>query len=65
MDPTAGANTAKKLSNWGFGSANGAAVWSSSEYNSYGTVYVTSNGTVSYNYKYPRLGVVPVLEIPA
>ena len=65
MDPTAAANTAKKLSNWGFGSANGAAVWSSSEYGSNYAVYVYSSGHVYRDNKYAQFGVVPVLEIPA
>ena len=64
-DPTASANTAKKLSNWGFGSANGAYVWSSSEYHSNAAVAVTSNGDVTTNGKGNQFGVVPVLEIPA
>lgn len=65
-DPTAAANTSKKLStNWGFGSAGGANVWSSSEYDSNSAVTVSSNGNVSNDYKYYQFGVVPVLEIPA
>ena len=65
MDPTAAANTAKKLSNWGFGSANGAYVWSSSETNSASAVSVGSSGGVGGYTKYYQFGVVPVLEIPA
>ena len=65
MDPTAAANTAKKLSNWGFGSATGARVWSSSEGDSGGAVGVASNGAVNYYNKNAQFGVVPVLEIPA
>lgn len=64
-DPTANANTAKKLSNWGFGSASGPYVWSSSESNGNDAVFVYSNGNVHANYKGSQFGVVPVLEIPA
>ena len=64
-DPTAAANTAKKLSAWGFGSARGAYVWSSSEYSSYNPVCVGSGGDVIYYDKSGQFGVVPVLEIPA
>jgi hypothetical protein len=64
-DPTAAANTSKKLSAWGFGSADGAGVWSSSEYGSYYAVRVTSSGSVGYDSKSNQFGVVPVLEIPA
>lgn len=64
-DPTASANTTKKLSNWGFGSAGGAAVWSSSECGGAHAVGVYSGGNVNYNYKDGQFGVVPVLEIPA
>lgn len=65
-DPTAAANTSKKLStNWGFGSAGGAYVWSSSECTSDYAVHVNSNGHVNDNYKTNQFGVVPVLEIPA
>jgi hypothetical protein len=63
-DPTAAANTSKKLSAWGFGSADGAGVWSSSEYGSYYAVRVTSSGSVGYDSKSNQFGVVPVLEIP-
>ena len=65
LDTTAAANTTKKLSNWGFGSADGAAVWSASEAISYGAWYVTSSGGSNNPYKYTRFGVVPALEIPA
>ena len=65
-DPTAAANTAKKLSAWGFGSADGAYVRSSSEYGSDTAVYVSASGGVNDGYtKGHRFGVVPVLEIPA
>jgi len=64
-DPTAAANTAKKLSNWGFGSALGASVWSSSEYSDNTAVRVSSGGGVNYGNKNYQFGVVPVLEIPA
>ena len=64
-DPTAAANTAKKLSAWGFGSAGGAAVWSSSEYSSSSAVLVNSSGDVNANGKNDQFGVVPVMEIPA
>ena len=65
LDTTAAANTTKKLSNWGFGSANGAYVWSASESSSYGAWNVYSNGDLSSNLKYNQFGVVPALEIPA
>jgi hypothetical protein len=64
-DPTAAANTAKKLSAWGFGSASGADVWSSSEYSSDNAVRVNSTGALYNGSKYTQFGVVPVLEIPA
>lgn len=65
-DPTAAANTSKKLStNWGFGSAHGAYVWSSSESNSNSAVLVNSGGYVNDYGKNDQFGVVPVLEIPA
>ena len=64
-DPTAAANAAKKLSAWGFGSADGADVWSSSECNSNNAVGVVSSGNVNGYDKYLQFGVVPVLEIPA
>lgn len=64
-DPTASANTAKKLSNWGFGSAGGTYVWSSSEYSSNYAVCVNSNGRVNADGKSTQFGVVPVLEILA
>lgn len=64
-DPTVGANSTKALSNWGFGSANGAYVWSSSEYYSNSAVCVGSSGDVTNGGKGSQFGVVPVLEIPA
>ena len=65
LDTTAAANTTKKLSNWGFGSANGAYVWSASEYNSNHAWYVNSNGNLLNYSKTSQFGVVPALEIPA
>ena len=65
LDTTAAANTTKKLSNWGFGSATGAYVWSASECNSSNAWTVLSNGTLTNNTKYNQFGVVPALEIPA
>lgn len=65
LDTTAAANTAKKLSNWGFGSANGAHVWSASEYNSDFAWSVYSDGNLNFNSKNYQFGVVPTLEIPA
>ena len=65
LDPTASANTAKKLSAWGFGSVYGSRVWSASEYDSTDAWYVYSNGNTSNYYKSHQFGVCPVLEIPA
>lgn len=65
LDTTAAANTAKKLSNWGFGSANGAHVWSASERNSDFAWNVYSDGNLNFNSKNYQFGVVPTLEIPA
>ena len=65
LDPTASANTTKKLSNWGFGSAGGGYVFSASEYSSPSAWGVYSSGAVSSNDKYYQFGCVPSLEIPA
>ena len=65
LDSTATANAAKKLTAWGFGSADGAYVWSASEYNSASAWYVNSGGGLSYTGKSYRFGCVPALEIPA
>ncbi len=65
LDTTAAANTAKKLGNWGFGSASGTSVWSASENNSNHAWHVYSNGSLNYNSKNYQYGVVPALEIPA
>lgn len=65
LDPTASANTAKKLSAWGFGSANGAYVWSASEYTNDAAWSVGSVGNLVTGYKLNRYGCVPSLEIPA
>lgn len=64
-DPTATANTTRKLANWGFGSADGANVWASSESSDSSACFVASGGNLLGMYKYLRYGVVPVLEIPA
>ena len=64
-DPTIGDFPDYALANWGFGSASGALVWSSSEYNSSYAVYVSSGGGVYNSNKNYQFGVVPVLEIPA
>lgn len=65
LDSTASANSAKKLSGWGFGSAGGSGVWSASEYNSSRAWYVRSDGHLNGNNKNGRFGCVPSLEIPA
>ena len=65
LDSTATANAAKKLTAWGFGSADGAYVWSASENSSNGAWGVYSGGNLSNNTKYYRFGCVPALEIPA
>ncbi len=64
-DPTIGDFPGRALSKWGFGSANGAYVWSSSEYNSYYAVCVSSGGGVNNYTNSYQFGVVPALEIPA
>lgn len=66
LDSTATANAAKKLTAWGFGSADGADVWSASENNSDNAWSVNSGGGLnSNNGKRGRFGCVPALEIPA
>ena len=65
LDSTATANAAKKLTAWGFGSADGAYVWSASEYDSTSAWYVNSGGALYGNGKNGRFGCVPALEIPA
>ena len=65
LDPTASANTAKKLSAWGFGSADGARVWSASERSSGSAWFVGSDGRVYDNIKTNLFGCVPTIEIPA
>ena len=65
LDTTAAANTARKLENWGFGSASGPVVWSSSEESSTNAWSAYSNGHVSSHGKHYHFGVVPALEIPA
>lgn len=65
LDITVAANTAKKLSNWGFGSAYGVHVWSASEYNSTSAWIVHENGAPTSSGKHSQIGVVPALEIPA
>ena len=65
LDSTATANAAKKLTAWGFGSADGAYVWSASECDSSNAWHVNSGGLVTQGPKSYRFGCVPVLEIPA
>ena len=65
LDPTASANTTKKLSNWGFGSAEGANVWSASEYASGHAWGVGSSGRLNTSGKSRPFGCVPTIEIPA
>ena len=65
LDSTATANAAKKLTTWGFGSADGAYVWSASEYSSSGAWSVDSGGCLLIGTKRNRFGCVPALEIPA
>ena len=65
LDSTATANAAKKLTAWGFGSADGAYVWSASENNSNYAWHVYSGGILTCYAKYNRFGCVPALEIPA
>ena len=65
LDSTATANAAKKLTAWGFGSADGAYVWSASENTSNRAWNVNSGGNLGNDSKYGRFGCVPALEIPA
>lgn len=65
LDSTATANATKKLTAWGFGSADGPAVWSASESNSIYAWSVNSGGYLSNYSKFIRFGCVPALEIPA
>ena len=63
LDPTAEANSTKKLSNWGFGSQY-AYVWSSNEHDSERSWLIDSSGLGKYSNKNnDTYGVVPVLEI--
>ena len=64
LDSTATANAAKKLTAWGFGSADGACVWSASEDGSTSAWYVNSGGSLYFSTKGSRFGCVPALEIP-
>lgn len=64
-DPTASANTAKRLREWGFGSRIGPYVWSASENSSHYVWHVNSSGNIAPGYKHIEIGVVPALEIPA
>lgn len=65
LDSTATANAAKKLTAWGFGSADGVYVWSASEYEGTYAWNVNSGGCLSAIGKNGRFGCVPALEIPA
>ena len=65
LDSTATANAAKKLTAWGFGSADGASVWSASESSYIGAWAVLPDGSLLGDSKNYRFGCVPVLEIPA
>ena len=61
-DPTAATNTAKKLSNWGFGAQH---VFSSSGGGASSTaVGVTEAGTATELVRTATYGVIPILEIP-
>ena len=63
LDPTAEANSTKKLSNWGFGSQY-ALVWSSNEYDSERSWLIDSSGLGKYSNKNnDTYGVCPILEI--
>ena len=62
LDPTAEANSTKKLSNWGVGSSN-ANVWSSNEFSSEKAWKLYSNGWYSED-KNGVAGVIPIIEIP-
>ena len=50
---------------WPYCSADGAYVWSASEYDSTSAWYVNSGGALYGNGKNGRFGCVPALEIPA
>ena len=64
LDPTAEANSSKKLSNWGFGSQY-TWVWSSNAYNDNTTWFLKSDGSWDVNPKDAAdTGVVPIIEIP-
>lgn len=64
LDPTAEANSTKKLSNWGFGSQY-ALVWSSNEYDSERSWLIDSSGLGKYSNKNnDTYGVCPIIEIP-
>ena len=65
LDSTATANATKKLTAWGFGSAEGANVWSASEVGSIPAWNVSSGGGLANSTKNYRYGCVPALEIPA
>ena len=66
LDTTASANTAKKLSAWGFGSTNNNFVFSALEYtDKYGAWSIYSNGLVDFRGKNAQFGCIPALEIPA
>ena len=65
LDSTATANAAKKLTAWGFGSADGAYVWSASELDGPSAWCVNSGGNLGYLNRYTPFGCVPALEIPA
>ena len=65
LDTTVAENTTKKMSNWGFNSLDGPYVWSASERNALNAWFIHSEGLIGNNNKDLRIGVVPVLEIPA
>ena len=63
LDPTAEANSTKKLSNWGFGSQY-ALVWSSNEYDSERSWLIDSSGLGKYSNKNnDTYGVCLIIEI--
>lgn len=62
LDETGTANPTFKLSNWGFGSVNGAGLWCSSEYNSGGAWFVSASSEDHYG-KYFQCGVVAARRI--
>lgn len=65
LDPTAGANSTKKLSNWGFGSKH-PVVWTSTECDSDDVWILDSDNAWSVSAKgvAPNYGVCPIIEIP-